>query len=267
MMLDKEKVFQSKVFTPKVLSNLSNQENYRLNFLNEFMAQQLKQNENLNQSLVEVSESVRYTHSAQKEKIEQVLHDQQLQRNQTDLFKEKVESQGKTSEKILSSICDLKDYQMQLNECMENEKLINQAILDQLNFQDNQLRQTNDQLVYYATLAGELSEQLIVQGQLLKEMEEKLQLQDIYHQTVMNKLDSQEALNEKIIRQLDQLKLIIHERINSTIEKIESSFQSTSNYIANIFDKSGFTKPFLLASRPKEKNEIENKDEEANKLN
>jgi hypothetical protein len=264
---EKGKYLPSKVFAPKSKPNLSNQKNYRLNYLNEFISQQLKQNENIQQSFLSVSESVHSTHLAQKARIEQVISDQQQHKYQTELFNEKVKNQSKISEEILHTVYQLNDNQAQLNTSIENEKLINQAILDQLNFQDNQLRQTNDQLVYYATLSGQLSEQLIVQGQLLKEMEEKLQLQDIYHQTVMSKLDTQEALNEKIIRQIEQLKMAIHERMNNIIEKMESSFMSTTKYFTNLINKSGFTKPFLLPGRTKDVRETIEEKSEANKEN
>lgn len=269
-LFNKDKYFSSKVFTPEKPSNQPNQQSYRLNYLNEFVSQQVKQNQEINHSINKIVETVNTTHQTQEKKIDQVLQDQHQQKKQSELFREKVESHGKTSEDILHSLDHIKNYQDQLNECMINEQLLNQAILDQLNFQDQQLRNTNSQLENYVALAGQLSEQLINQEQLLKEMEQKLQVQDVYHQTVMSKLDKQDAMNDKIIRQLDQLKAIVYERVNIIVEKVESSFQSTSVYFKDVINKSGFMKPFLLSSRPKNTieidSEIETDSEENNKI-
>lgn len=256
-MFNKDKYLSSKVFTPEKPSNQPNQQSYRLNYLNEFVSQQVKQNQEIKQSINKIVETVNTTHQTQEKKIDQVLQDQHHQKKQSEFFREKVESHGKTSEDILYSLDLIKNYQDQLNECMINEQLLNQAILDQLNFQDQQLRQTNNQLENYVALAGQLSEQLINQEKLLKEMEQKLQVQDVYHQTVMTKLDKQDAMNDKIIRQLDHLKSIVYERVNIIVEKVESSFQTTSVYFQDVINKSGFMKPFLLSSRPKDTLEID----------
>jgi hypothetical protein len=251
ILLNKDKDLSSRVFTPEKPTNLPNQHSYRLNYLTEFVSQQVNQNLEIKHSINKIVETVNTTHQNQEKKIDQVLQDQHLQKKQSDFFREKVESHGKTSEDILHSLDHIKNYQDQLNESMLNEQLLNQAILDQLNFQDQQLRHTNSQLESYVALAGQLSEQLIIQGQLLKEMEQKLQVQDVYHQTVMSKLDKQDAINDKIIRQLDHLKAIVFERANIIVEKVDSSFQSTSDYFQDVIKKSGFMKPFLLSSRSK----------------
>jgi hypothetical protein len=267
---NKDKYLSSKVFTPEKPVNQPNQQSYRLNYLNEFVSQQAKQNNEVKQSINKIVETVKKTHQTQEKKIDQVLQDQYQQKKQSEFFNEKVEIQGKKSEDILLSLDHIKNYQDQLNECLVNEQLLNQAILDQLNFQDQQLRQTNSQLETYVSLAGQLSEQLITQEQLLKEMEQKLQVQDVYHQTVMAKLDNQDAMNDKIIRQLDHLKSIVYERVNIIVEKVESSFQSTSVYFKDVLNKSGFMKPFLLSSRPKDSfdldGETETDTEENNKI-
>jgi hypothetical protein len=267
---NKDKYLSSKVFTPEKPANQTNQQSYRLNYLNEFVSQQAKQNHEIKQSINKIVDTVTTTHKTQEKKIDQVLQDQQQQKKQSEFVQEKVENHGKTSEDILLSLDHIKNYQDQLNECMVNEQLLNQAILDQLNFQDQQLRQTNSQLENYVALAGQLSEQLMIQERLLKEMEQKLQVQDVYHQTIMSKLDSQDAMNDKILRQLDNLKSIVYERVNIIVEKVESSFQSTSVYFKDVINKSGFMKPFLLTSRPKDaietESEIEAAKEESNKI-
>lgn len=267
VLFDKDKYLRSKVFTPKKPANDSNQQSYRLNFLNEFMSNQLKQNDEINQSINQIVETVNTTHQVHEKKIDQVLQNHHQQKKQSDYFLEKVENYDKTTEEILTSLDDIKNYQDQLNGSIASEQLLNQAILDQLNYQDQQLRQTNSQLVNYVNLAGQLSEQLIYQEQLLKEMEQKLQVQDIYHQTVMTKLDNQDAMNDKILRQLEHLKSIVYERVNIIVEKVETSFQSTSEYFSDIFNKAGFVKPFLLSSRPKKEKETEKEKEEEKNTN
>jgi hypothetical protein len=264
----------SKVFTPEKPSKQPNQQSYRLNYLNEFVTQQVIQNDEIKHSINKIVETVNSTHQTQEKMIDQVLQDQHQQKKQSEFFREKVENHGKTSEDILLSLDHIKNHQNQLNECILNEQLLNQAILDQLNFQDQQLRHTNSQLENYVALSGQLSEQLINQEQLLREMEQKLQVQDVYHQTVMSKLDKQDAMNDKIIRQLDHLKSIVYERVNIIVEKVESSFQSTSVYFQDVINKSGFMKPFLLSGRSKDtkgiesviESETETVNEENNKL-
>jgi hypothetical protein len=243
----------SKVFTPdKPVSN-SNQHSYRLNFLSEFISTQIKQNETIQHNLKSVVSTIDETRQEQEQKMDQIILHQQYQNQQSDQYIKKVSSQEKTNDEILLNIQQLTENHIEFGKSLQNEQLINQAILDQLNFQDQQLRETNKQLENYVTLATKLSEQLINQENILKEMEQKLLIQDIYHSTVMSKLENQEALNEKIIRQLDHLKSIIYERVTLIVDKVEHSFQSTSEYFHEIFTKAGFTKPFLLSGRPKEK--------------
>jgi hypothetical protein len=266
-LFNKEKYLSSKVFTPEKPAIQPNQQSYRLNFLNEFVSQQAKQNIEIKHSINKMVETVNTTHQTQQKKIDQVLQDQYQQKKEAEFFREKVEGHDKTSEDIFLSLDYIKKYQDKLNECMVNEQLLNQAILDQLNYQDQQLRHTNVQLETYVALAGQLSEQLITQEQLLKEMEQKLQVQDVYHQTVMTKLDKQDAINDKIIWQLDHLKSIVYERVNIIVEKVESSFQSTSVYFQDVVNKSGFMKPFLLSSRTKDSLETESEMETASDEN
>lgn len=257
--LSNKEMFQnSKVFTPiKPLTN-SNQNSFRVNYLTEFVSQQIKQNDAINHSINKVVETVNTTHQTQEIKIDRILQEQQQQKEQSDFFLEKVDNHEKTNENILHSLQEIKNNHHQMNDSLKNEQLLNQAILDQLSFQDHQLRNTNNQLENYVTLAEQLSEQLINQGLLLKEMEQKLQVQDVYHSTVMSKLDKQDAINEKIIRQLDHLKSIVYERVNLIVEKVENSYQSTTEYFNGIINKSGFMKPFLLSSRSKDKKEENN---------
>jgi chromosome segregation ATPase len=264
-LIEEDKRFSSKVFTPIKPLNNSNQQSFRLNYLSEFISKQVEQNEEIYDALDKVEATVNSNHHAQVQKIDQLIIENQQQKEQSNFFLEKIDNNERNTDEILQSLQSLQHHNDQLNENMANEQLINQAILDQLSFQDQQLRHTNSQLDNYVTLANQLSEQLITQEKLLKEMEQKLEVQDIYHSTVMTKLDKQDAINEKILRQLDHLKSIFHERINSIVEKMEYSFQSTTDYFNDIFNKSGFMKPFLLSSRPKDTKEKEI--EETNKVN
>jgi hypothetical protein len=256
-LLDKKMYLNSKVFTPGQPVNASNQQSFRINYLSEFVTQQLLQNENIHYSIEEIISTINCTQQQQENKMNLILKDQQHQKDQSNYYIQKVELQSKTTDVVLHTLESLKNQQIEMNECIQKEQLLNQAILDQLNFQDQQLRQTNSQLNNYVNLSTQLNEQLIQQEKILKEMEQKLQLQDVYHSTVMSKLDTQDAMNEKIIRQIDQLKAIVYERVNSIIEKIELSYEATTLYINDLFNKNGFMKPFLLSSKTKEKNSLE----------
>jgi hypothetical protein len=256
-----------KVFTPKKPLPNPNQQNFRLNYLSEFMSQQLLQNETINESIDEVLTTVNQTHTTHELKIDQIIEESHQQKEMNHLFLEKVDLQGKSTEEIFLSLQHLNEKNQQLSESIVNEQLMNQAILDQLTFQDQQLRNTNSQLENYVNLAHELSAQLLLQEQILKEMNQKLQVHDIYHNTVMESLDKQEAMNEKIFRQLDFLKSLIYERVNIMIEKVENSYQSTTEYFDGLFNKLGFMRPFLLSNRPKDKIDIEIEEENENKIN
>lgn len=207
----------------------------------------------------EMISTVNQSQLIHEQKMELILKENLEHKKQSDFYLEKVQNQEKISEEILLSLQHLKEHNYQLTESITNEKVMNQAILDQLSFQDQQLRNTNSQYENYVNLAQNLSEQLLQQEKILKELDEKIQVHDVYHSTVMNRLDKQDAFNEKVIRQLDHLKSIVYERVGTIMEKIESSYQSTTDYFTGIFNQSGFMKPFLLSSRPKEKTEKENK--------
>lgn len=242
----------SKVFTPKKPLNLSNQDSFRLNYLSNFIANQAEQNQMLNNSIDQVIQTVNTNHQVQDNKMDQIIKENHIQKEKSEVFLEKVENHEKTAEDILLSIERISTHHDQLNESIKNEQLLNQAILDQLSFQDTQLRHTNSQLENYVTLANQLSEQLIIQEKLLKEMEQKLQVQDIYHSTVMQKLDNQDAVNEKILRQIDHLRSVVYESVNDVIEKLEKSFHATTDYFNGVLNKAGFMKPFLLTRKTKD---------------
>ncbi|MHC0035613.1 hypothetical protein [Pseudoneobacillus sp. C159] len=253
----------SKVFTPKKRDNLSNQQSYRLNYLSEYLSEQMKQNQSITENLNKITSSMNETQKDQVIKMNEIISGQQQQTLQSNQFINKILSQEKINEEIITSLNQLKGNHIEMGKSLQTEQQINQAILDQLNFQDQQFRETNKRLENYVTLATKLSEQLLIQEQILKGMGQKLDVQDVYHTTVMNKLEKQEALNEKIIRQIDHLKSIVYERATLILEKVEQSFQSTSEYFQEIFTKAGFSKPFLLQGRPKEKTS----DEETNHIN
>lgn len=253
------KQFHSKVFTPDNPMPKSNQQSFRLNYISEFVSQQLQQNDKISHSMNEIISTVNQNHQIHDQKMELILKENQNQKNQSDVYLEKVVHQEKITEEIHSSLKDLIEQNYQLSENISNEKLMNQAILDQLSFQDQQLRNTNHQLESYVNLAQNLSEQLLQQEMILKEIDQKVQVHDVYHSTVMDRLDKQDAFNEKVLRQLEHLKTVIYERVSHVIDKIESSYQSTTDYFNGVFNQSGFMKPFLLSSRPKEKNEKDKK--------
>ncbi|MFD2445613.1 hypothetical protein ACFSO7_16760 [Bacillus sp. CGMCC 1.16607] len=255
-----ERSIRSKVFTPKQPLPNPNQQSFRLNYLTEFLSQQINQNEAINESIDKVLSTVHQTQHTQEVKIEQILKVNKEQTEISTQFLEKFENQGKTTADISNSLQELQDQNKQLSENIGKEQLINQAILDQLSFQDQQLKNTNSLLTNYVDLAMELTTQLQLQEKMVQEMDQKLQLHDVYHNTVMERLDKQEAFNEKIIRQLDFLKSLVFERVNLVIEKVENSYQSTTDYLNGLVSKTGFMKPFLLSSRPKEKSEKNNND-------
>jgi predicted metal-binding transcription factor (methanogenesis marker protein 9) len=247
----------SQVFTPKKPSITSNQESFRLNYLSDFISNQVEQNIQINHSIGQVIQMVNTNHQVQDNKMDQIIKENQFQKEKSEVFLEKVESHEKTAENILLSIEKISNHHDQLNQSIKNEQLLNQAILDQLSFQDTQLRNTNNQLENYVTLANQLSEQLISQEKLLIEMEQKLQVQDIYHQTVMKKLDNQDAVNEKILRQIDHLRSVVYESVSEVIDKLEKSYHATTDYFNGILNKTGFMKPFLLTRKPKEDKKAE----------
>jgi ribosomal protein S6 len=135
----------------------------------------------------------------------------------------------------------------------ENEGLVNQAIVDQLTIQDSAIQRLSKNIEQYDGLHKSLSEQLDDKQRINDDILKTLELQESFHKTILERLDHQEVLNQKLSRDLDHLKATLFERIGYVVEKIEENYKQITEYVTQLFTKSGFIRSLTIEKKKKEK--------------
>lgn len=79
---------------------------------------------------------------------------------------------------------------------------------------------------------------------------EQIRQQEIVDQNLFIRLENQEAVSEKLVRQIDNLRSVLYERTNFLTEKIEEGFKLTSVYLYQLLTRSDQS---LTLSLPKQK--------------
>lgn len=237
------------VYQTPVIESPSNQETYRVNYLQEVLDKQTQLNQSLSNSVDHVNHMLAMSTSAQNNQFHQVLQELSKNHELTKIFQEALEKQASKNDLILERLAKLEENNMAIVQKMESGGMITEAILNQQSFQDAHLEKLASKMDHYELQSNELSLQLAKQGEIYEELTEKLELQEVFHNTVMERLDQQESLIQKISRELDHLRTVIFERTTHLVDKFESSLNKLVQPVQKYFIK------------PKENNEKETIDQ------
>jgi chromosome segregation ATPase len=248
------KQLEPRVYKTKVsLKDIPNQSNYRVNYLEEFVKEQSQINGQLSNSFEKVSSLLRNTNSQQTNQYINLLKRMDKQEARSPQFLSKLSSQETQLSLINQRLQELDSIHQTLAKDIEQDELINQAIMDQLTTQDQTLNKLTKKIEEYEAIYQEISIQQKMQTELYNDIVQKLQLQDAFHQTILEELGKQEAVTQKLSSQIENVKEIILEKVTSIIDKIESTYKSTSNYLFSFFGKPA---PKQLEKETDEKEEI-----------
>ncbi|MBY0120409.1 hypothetical protein [Bacillus sp. S/N-304-OC-R1] len=234
---------------PQKASN-SNQEYYRLNFLQEILEQQKLVNSQLSEAYgdidVQVSESfkdfsqtLKRTSTKQNKDLLKLLNRLDQQEQVIFQFLEVIKQQENGNEMILDRLDELERRNNLILENFEKESLMNQALLDQVSFQHATTEALTGKLEKFESFSQDLSEQLDKQEDVYEELSKKLEVQEIFHTTVMERLNEQEAVVQKMTRQLENLRSTLYERVSHLSEKIETGFMHVLKPVQSFFIQNG----------------------------
>ena len=213
----------------------SNQHYFRKNYLVDFLQQQEETNKSLTNTIQLMSKEMldyRSNHSQAFTVIDSKLSSQEKIAN--DLVKGVLNSEKNDSE-IFSRLENLENLSMKMEEILSNEKLMNEATIEQLAFLEQLTSNVNKKLESFQSVQANLQNQMKQQDDLVIKVNEKLEIQDIFHKTLMERFDKQEIATNKIVKQLDELKVFLGEKIENTLESLLFQYKNTINYMKELF--------------------------------
>lgn len=233
MGISKNSNVEPNIFHMKNKDISSNQKEFRVNFLQQLLLEQLKMNHSLRNSVEHVSKSLQITNSTQTNHHQLMIDKLHNHEQFYEHMQQYIQKQEMTNELILNKLTALEERNEAILEKMEAERLLTQAILDQ--------QSTHDQALSKLTANLEEEESVITQikkqDELFNEFNSKLELQEVFHNTVMERLDQQEGIMKKIIGELDHLRSIIYERASHIAEKIEENVRLITKPIQHFIVK------------------------------
>ncbi|MEH7344912.1 hypothetical protein V7122_13755 [Bacillus sp. JJ1532] len=232
------------------LETQSNQDSFRLNYLQEILHEQKLVNHQLtdtyekmdfqiSESLKGINHNIQRTASKHNYDLVRLMDRLDEQDNVILQFLEVMNSQETANQIIIERLNELEGRNAIILESLEKESLINQAVLDQVSFQHASTEALTGKIGQFESFSRDLTNQLNKQENVYEELSQKLEVHEVFHKTVMERLDEQEAIVQKISRQLENLRSSFYERTSFISEKIESGFKQLLKPVQGYFIKSG----------------------------
>lgn len=215
---------EPKLFQAKGKRISSNQEVFKLNYLQHILESQASMNDTLQNSVLEVNERMEETTNSQNKQLLKVVKKLEQQDQFSEQIQVLLQNQMETNEVLMERLMDLEQKSEELMKKIEADGLLTEAILEQQSSHD----QTISKLLTYLEQQEPLGEQLKKQEELYDEISRKLDLQEIYHTTVMERLEQQDGLLAKLKGDLDHLRSVIYERASHLVDKFEHGFSRMS---------------------------------------
>lgn len=220
------------VYLPKKKASLSsNQQVFKLNYLQNILEEQSSINKTLTHSVEKVNQSLKRSNDNQQHTLNQMIVKLQDQENFSNQLKEYLIRQEETKKQLLDRISSVEKTSIALMEKLEADSLLTEAILNQQSTHDDALTKISTNLEEQDSVA----EQLKKHEELYEDFSKKLEVQELYHTTVMERLDQQEGLIKKVNSEIDNLRAIIFERTSHILEKLEGHFSRITKPIQRYF--------------------------------
>ncbi|PKG21650.1 hypothetical protein [Niallia nealsonii] len=221
---EKPKIFQGKN------SELAttNQKLYHQNYLQVHLEKQMKAAKNIAFLLEQLEQK---TDNATKETNRRINHQEMTALELLSGAKE----HRLATEAIHSELLSVQTSVQKNSDTLDKEELMNNAILEQITFQEQAIISLSSQIKEYSEVNMEVKEKVDKTEELYSQVAEKLDLQEVFHQTIIEKMDKQEAYFSKITHQLDMLKSIIFERAHVITEHIETNINKLAKPVQHFF--------------------------------
>jgi hypothetical protein len=248
-------LFVNKSLHPTVFENdkeieESNQKNFKIDPLAEWIEEQKTTTSTIEDSLIALDKSLGRARNNQKNKWESV--DQQLHG-----LTEHYNHHEDFEIKVLESLKGLEEKNEGLRGMLKTEEMLSKKFIAQINMITSMNTDLASQLeksqLASATLSAKLDDQINRQNNLSDQYTKQEEVQ----YEVLKRLDIQEGLTEKVLRQLGHLRSIVFERSSYLAEKIERLYVSaTSNKAKSNINQSRTTESLKLDEKEYKENNV-----------
>ena len=233
-------LFVNGYVSPQVYSNndeiaeQSNQENFRLNFLQEILQEQKKLNEELTGSVTKFDQTLDYNRREQNTQFQEMVSFLTKQENLSEKVMENISEQKESTLEIDDKLIKLEEMHEQFSKALLNQELTNEVILDQLAHQQSMIQDLNRKLLEYE----DVTKSLVIQSKKQEELQDMLakhaDLQGVFHETIMERLGKQDAVGETINDQLNEIKSSISQKANVILEKMEEQYSRFTQFFLSL---------------------------------
>ncbi|WP_226681527.1 transcriptional regulator [Sutcliffiella horikoshii] len=243
--------------TPKLFhhtkSVMSNQQEFRRNYLEDILKQQEETNLTVSRTVNKINDNLQQSISIQdknhqllldklysQEKVQKTLSEMiTTQDSNVRQLYDKVLVHEKNHEELQENIASNEESSKKVEQrldklevSLEEEKLLSQATIDQLAFQEDLTRGIHTKLEKYEELYADLQSTLHDQEHFYQEINNKLQVQEMFHKSVMERMDSQDIASQKIADQLNTLRQTLVDKLENAISSIDSKYKQTLHYLS-----------------------------------
>ena len=225
-----------------------NQEEYRSNYLSEFMLQQHATNQSLLDTVTRLNNiQHRFNHEqvAQWSAITERLHDlkelhakHELVEQQIQHGLEQLEQQNKSMQlsiadeqhgkkRLINHIQQIDEIQSNINRRLEAAEETNEEIVLKL----NHLSSANLDVLSSLEKISSFNEEVVVKMEEQQQLHQKVSIQidgmEDNQKDLLSRVDHQEGLIEKVMRQIDHVRTSLFERTNFLEEKMEKLYEAS----------------------------------------
>jgi hypothetical protein len=212
----------------------SNQEKFRLNYLQEILNEQQKLNNELTGSVTKFNRTLENNRQEQSTHFEHMVSYLAKQENFSEKVMENISEQKESTTEIDDKLVKLEEMHEQFSKALLNRELTSEAVLNQLAHQQSLIQDLNRKLLEYE----DVTQALVIQAQKQEELHDMLakhaDLQGIFHETIMERLGKQDAVGETISGQLGEIKTSLSTKANAIIEKIEEQSSRFTQFFLSL---------------------------------
>ncbi|GAM14057.1 hypothetical protein [Mesobacillus selenatarsenatis] len=216
------------------IAEQSNQEKFRLNYLQEILYEQQKFNDELTGSVTKFDRNLEHNRQEQYTQFQEMVSFLTKQENISKRVMENISDQKESTSEIDDKLIKLEEMHEQFAKALLNRELTSEAILNQLAHQQSMIQDLNRKLLEYE----DVTNALVIQAQKQEELQDMLakhsDLQGIFHETIMERLGKQDAVGETITDQLGDIKISLSQKANSILEKIEEQSSKFSQFFLSL---------------------------------
>lgn len=216
------------------IAEQSNQEKFRLNYLQEILNEQQKFNDELTGSVTKFDRNLEHNRQEQYTQFQEMVSFLAKQENFSEKVMENISEQKESTTEIDDKLIKLEEMHEQFSKTLLNRELTSDAILNQLAHQQSMIQDLNRKLLEYEDVTKALVIQTKKQEELQDMLAKHADLQGIFHETIMERLGKQDAVGETITDQLGDIKISLSQKANTILEKIEEQSSKFSQFFLSL---------------------------------